>query len=1441
MDQSQYYNSHFPSCTLSLNSTSKMPKSHYFNNTDYWTMDRVIHWLEVNEFNRNVIDVFKARNICGRTFLDVDMSYLMTFQNELMLSYSDKRKLAHAIKALKAPEETHNNPQQTRSNYNVSRHNLTANSSSNNGQRYVSSPENITPLIPERKSSNNEHVLDWMKSFNIPKRPFVSTANVNNTIAATGASAARHHHHQHHPNLQPTYFNHTIANSQSGIYQHHSQHSNFPVSPKSPRIVHSNQLPLSSSAASTMSSNTTTSSSTTTDGSWKLARRRPTPAATSSTVNPLNNMGLNTALSYGDQTIHITPPPPPPPQEPQQFIHVTTNSDTFHSLQVTGMHDPRLIKNSIIRKLGLEGKCDNYRFFHENGKNTDIPLTDSELSHICQMSDHSATNRILVRPISIISKDDHGYHNANNYHQQYSPIVNNNSARSYSSHQDNQYTLNNSSQDNDRSANTNLKGQIAVVDSLNGSRGLSNDTYNEKAPNLSYMRKASIDITASSSTLSPIKSISKSNRSSTSSTDNRDFNQLAADAKLMDSSQHSWAVQDPSQSLHSPSSQHQEPLQRSSQPDNSLLCAPTKSPNETHHSSAAPLFVAPTLNTKTAILSDSVATRVELDKDAPVSLWAVPPSKPAASLAHSPTPALWAVEPKPQQQKPCSSADNSDKKHIGDAKPVSLWTVSPSNQHMTTSTSSTLKDEAAPVSLWAVPPSSAGIKSSATPSTPQPSLWAVPPQTQGHFEKQTRAESSSSSNSSKTSTVSLWAVSPSKQQQRETKEHTKGEGSAVKATTGPSDTPTLKSETSDASSSVSQSIDSLSMNRKKDDESGTVSRNRIVQFETDEDESHILSSASSVASAPELKDGIEQLSISSTSTTSDEEDETREQHEKKQPAIMHRHMHSRSNSASKLHIDITNSLPNRSVGGEENNQNILDSPNLSSPSHSGSALDPINDEENWAERPSVDRLYKDIDKYLPGHDLDKEIIINESSTATSHSDNNSGGNSNSREGGGNNIYNSEPETPTIVTSLPPNRKLVGHRKSIRNVAREAHRNWRNAVNVIRANNNLIRRRSTKMWHRNVEQVKPGDKIEPIIPQNSENETAASTTVAELEQGQQQVRSSPLQQNSGGVVPPKSKKLQWIRGELIGKGSFGRVYHALNVEAGEWIAVKQVDLPNTKSDYGNTQLNDMKDALYREISLLEDLDNEYVVQYLGYDVDHAEGYINIFLEYVPGGSIASCLAKTGKFEVPLVRFFTRQILMGVAYLHSRNVLHRDIKAGNILLDQNGVCKITDFGLSKLSGQDKAYDPHSNNSVMRGTVFWMAPEVVKGTKYNAKVDIWSLGCTVIEMLTGKHPWLDLNMLAALYSLGKYQAPPIPEGIPDDVCDFLEKCFTINPEERPTAEQLLLHPFVQPDPTFEFKKYMKKVELERRQSRKLQQHQQQHQQFHTKQPSHTIPAII
>ncbi|KAF7731942.1 hypothetical protein EC973_007773 [Apophysomyces ossiformis] len=436
---------------------------------------------------------------------------------------------------------------------------------------------------------------------------------------------------------------------------------------------------------------------------------------------------------------------------------------------------------------------------------------------------------------------------------------------------------------------------------------------------------------------------------------------------------------------------------------------------------------------------------------------------------------------------------------------------------------------------------------------------------------------------------------------------------------------------------------------------------------------------------------------------------------------------------------------------------------ISIPSPICSQETPDSDYNDWAERPPVEKLYRDIDKYLPGHDLDGEIVI---------------------------------ETPSLPATTPASRRLQGRKKSVRIMmkekeADEARHKWKLATNMIKINRAMSRQRSTKMWGRKVEQVKPGMTVEKVVQ-------------ATLQPGDM----------------PEPTKMQWMRGELIGKGSFGRVYHAWNVATSEWIAVKQVDLPTSTSDLSNPELREQVDSIYREITLLAPLNHDNVVQYLGYHSDEEEGHLYIFLEYVPGGSIASMLSKYGAFGERLVRFFTRQILLGLEYLHGCNILHRDIKAGNILLDLDGICKITDFGLSKLGGQHKAYDPYAQNSVMRGTVFWMAPEVVKGTNYSAKIDIWSIGCTVIEMLTGKHPWLDLNMLAALYHLGQYQAPPIPQDISSEAEDFLKQCFTINPVDRPTASELLSHPFVQQDSTFNFNEYMQRKGFERKSSRRAKQ---------------------
>ncbi|CCJ31367.1 unnamed protein product [Pneumocystis jirovecii] len=191
-------------------------------------------------------------------------------------------------------------------------------------------------------------------------------------------------------------------------------------------------------------------------------------------------------------------------------------------------------------------------------------------------------------------------------------------------------------------------------------------------------------------------------------------------------------------------------------------------------------------------------------------------------------------------------------------------------------------------------------------------------------------------------------------------------------------------------------------------------------------------------------------------------------------------------------------------------------------------------------------------------------------------------------------------------------------------------------------------------------------------------------------------------------------------------------------------------------------------------------------------------ISIFLEYVSGGSIGRCLRKYGKIDKPTIQLFTRQILEGLTYLHSQGILHRDLKTDNILLDVDGICKISDFGISKKSKD--IYDDNANMS-MQGTIFWMAPEVIQNRKrgYSAKIDIWSLGCLVLEMFAGKRPWSNDEAIGAMFKLGnRSQAPPIPEDIAsdikDDALDFLKSCFIVDPSIRPTAQALLKHPFIE-----------------------------------------------
>ncbi|KAK9167189.1 hypothetical protein Scep_002380 [Stephania cephalantha] len=260
------------------------------------------------------------------------------------------------------------------------------------------------------------------------------------------------------------------------------------------------------------------------------------------------------------------------------------------------------------------------------------------------------------------------------------------------------------------------------------------------------------------------------------------------------------------------------------------------------------------------------------------------------------------------------------------------------------------------------------------------------------------------------------------------------------------------------------------------------------------------------------------------------------------------------------------------------------------------------------------------------------------------------------------------------------------------------------------------------------------------------------------------------------------RVKWKRGKLLGRGTFGHVYLGFNSENGQMCAIKEVRVisDDQTSKECLRQLN-------QEISLLGQLSHPNIVQYYGSELE--EETLSVYLEYVSGGSIHKLLQEYGPFREPVIQSYTRQILSGLAYLHGRNTVHRDIKGANILVDPNGEIKLADFGMAK----------HITSCCsmlsFKGSPYWMAPEVIMNSSgYSLAVDIWSLGCTILEMVTSKPPWSQYEGVAAIFKIGNSKdIPEIPDHLSNDLKNFLMLCLQREPSARPTAAQLLEHPFV------------------------------------------------
>ena len=311
--------------------------------------------------------------------------------------------------------------------------------------------------------------------------------------------------------------------------------------------------------------------------------------------------------------------------------------------------------------------------------------------------------------------------------------------------------------------------------------------------------------------------------------------------------------------------------------------------------------------------------------------------------------------------------------------------------------------------------------------------------------------------------------------------------------------------------------------------------------------------------------------------------------------------------------------------------------------------------------------------------------------------------------------------------------------------------------------------------------------------NSYNSTSSSSTAAHNRNVS--VSMSLGSTNSFGSPSRRAtiRQNQWKKGELIGAGAYGRVFMGMNELTGGLIAIKEMVFTQDNE-------KEMK-SLQREVSLMRKFAHPNIVAYLGTEVGDANT-LYIFTEWVPGGSLQSLLKKFGRFKESVVQNYTLQMLKGLKYLHENGVVHRDIKGSNILVDDRGNVKLCDFGASKqvtggnnnLGGQTIQGD----NLSLKGTPYFMAPEVITQTGHGRKADVWSLGCTVLQMSTGQPPWKALNfgnISALMYHIANTaEAPPMPDDMSPELRSFLNSCFLRNPLTRPSINELLQHPFVQ-----------------------------------------------
>ncbi|WFD00497.1 non-specific serine/threonine protein kinase [Malassezia yamatoensis] len=263
-----------------------------------------------------------------------------------------------------------------------------------------------------------------------------------------------------------------------------------------------------------------------------------------------------------------------------------------------------------------------------------------------------------------------------------------------------------------------------------------------------------------------------------------------------------------------------------------------------------------------------------------------------------------------------------------------------------------------------------------------------------------------------------------------------------------------------------------------------------------------------------------------------------------------------------------------------------------------------------------------------------------------------------------------------------------------------------------------------------------------------------------------------------VVSQEDPNLLYSKVKKIGQGASGSVYVAKALGTGQRVAIKAMDLAHQPR----------KELIINEIMVMKESQHPNIVNFLNaFLVRNSDLWV--VMEFMEGGALTDVI-DNNTLEEPQIAAISLETCKGLEHLHNQNIIHRDIKSDNILLNNSGQVKITDFGFCA-----KLTDQKSKRATMVGTPYWMAPEVVKQKEYGAKVDIWSLGIMAIEMIENEPPYLDEEPLKALYMIATNGTPTLkkPELLSRELKGFLAVCLCADVKSRATADELLQHEFL------------------------------------------------